>query len=107
MSDEAGVITKWDVSSDEEPDGPLWEYDMTLGSDGEFENLAHQAAHNPTTGETYGCIYGGEIHKIEEINGEPEVVWIDDDYANTSDPEVREVKVYSEHVGTWPEVWGL
>ena len=104
LADESGKITKWDVSPDDEP-VLIWEYDMTPGSDGEFENLAHQAAHNPVTGETWGCTYNGEIHKIEEVDGDPQQVFVDDDYADTDDPEVREVKVYGEHVGTWPEEW--
>lgn len=101
-----GYVYKYDVSSDDEPT-LLWEYQLS-SADGSFDALLHQAAIRPDNGDIYGCSYEGEIEKIEEdSNGDPQSVWVDDYYTTTPDPEVREVRVWGEHVGTWPSEWGV
>lgn len=71
-----------------------------------WDGLAHQVAVRPDAEETkiYSCSYGDNtVHRIEEVDGEPENVW---EFEGHTD-YIREVRVHGEHVGTTPEAWGI
>jgi len=71
-----------------------------------WTGLSHQVAVPPGGEDStiYACSYGGNtVHRIEEVDGEPQKVWEYDGQTNN----VREVRVHGEYVGTTPEAWGV